>query len=132
MYGVGPIYVGVIIAVTAAAVITGHYGLYEKGIISALKIPFTAVGILIIVLGICLWLGAVFRSKIDSGITENRLVTSGVYALCRNPIYTSRPFLGHLCYFYSSTKHNKNSTRNSQKALDKLFFLVYNITMSAE
>ena len=92
MYGVGPIYGGVIIAVTAAAVIAGHYGLFEKGIISALKIPFAAVGMLIIALGICLWLGAVFRSKIDSGITENRLVTSGVYALCRNPIYTAFMF----------------------------------------
>lgn len=93
MYGVGPIYVGVIIAATAAAVIAGHYDLFEKGIISALKIPFMVVGILFVALGICLWLGAIFHSEIDSGITENRLVTSGVYALCRNPIYTAFMFL---------------------------------------
>ena len=92
MYGVGPIYGGVIIAVTVAAVIAGHCDLFEAGIISAMKIPFAAAGFLIIAFGIGLWLGAIFRSKIDSGITENRLVTSGVYAMCRNPIYTAFMF----------------------------------------
>ena len=92
MYGVGPIYGGVIIAVTVAAVIAGHCDSFEAGVIDTLKIPFVVVGILIIALGIALWLGAIFRSKIDSGITENRLVTSGVYAMCRNPIYTAFMF----------------------------------------
>ncbi len=92
MCGVGPIYGGVIIAVTVAAVIARHCDLFEAGVINTLKIPFVVVGILIIALGIALWLGAIFRSKIDSGITENRLVTSGVYAMCRNPIYTAFMF----------------------------------------
>ena len=92
MYGVGPIYGGVIIAVTVVAVIAGHSNLFEAGIISVTRIPFIAVGILIIAFGLGLWLGAIFHSKIDSGITENQLVTNGVYAMCRNPIYTAFMF----------------------------------------
>lgn len=92
MYGVGPIYVGVIIMVTAAAVFLGQYEVFEKGRISLLEILLFAVGILLIILGVCLWSGAVFRSKIDAGITGNRLVTTGVYSLCRNPIYSAFMF----------------------------------------
>ncbi|MCM1488716.1 MAG: isoprenylcysteine carboxylmethyltransferase family protein [Firmicutes bacterium] len=92
MYGVGPIYVCVIIILTVAAVILGHCELFKKGLIEMLKIPFLIIGILLILCGIILWCGAVFRSKIDDGINENKLVTSGVYALCRNPIYTAFMF----------------------------------------
>ena len=52
MYGVGPIYGGVIIAVTVAAVIAGHCDLFEAGIISTMKIPLAAAVFLIIALGI--------------------------------------------------------------------------------
>lgn len=38
---------------------------------------------------ISLWYGAVFRAKVGKGITDNRLVTTGVYAVCRNPIYST-------------------------------------------
>lgn len=89
MYGVGPLYVAVIIAVTIAAVIVGHTAFFENRIIQGLKIPSAIVGILLIIFGICLWTGAVFRAKVDNGIKNNNLVTGGVYALCRNPIYSA-------------------------------------------
>lgn len=92
MYGVGPVYVGAIIMITAAAVIMGQCGFFEKGRIEFLKIPFFAVGILLIILEVYLWSGAVFRSKIDDGITGNKLVKTGVYSLCRNPIYSAFMF----------------------------------------
>mgnify|MGYP000052247613 CR=1 FL=1 len=92
MYGVGPIYGGVIIMVTIAAVFLGKCEVFEKGRIELLKIPFFAVGVLLIVLGVFLWCGAVFRSKIDDGIMGNRLVETGVYSLCRNPIYSAFMF----------------------------------------
>ena len=57
-----------------------------------LKIPLLVIGMLLIVLGMYLWVGALFRSKIDSHIAENRLVTTGVYALVRNPIYSAFMF----------------------------------------
>lgn len=92
MYGVGPIYGFVIIAVTVTAVIAGHRMFFEKGIIGALKTPSQVFGILLILFGAWLWHGAVFRAKVDKGITENKLVTTGVYALCRNPIYSAFMF----------------------------------------
>lgn len=92
MYGVGPIYVAVIIAVTVAAAIAGHNTLFEKGIVKELKIPSVIIGILLIILGLYLWHGAVFRAKVDDGIVNNKLVPTGVYALVRNPIYSAFMF----------------------------------------
>lgn len=91
MYGVGPVYVTVIIAVTVAAMIVGHNAFFERGIIK-LKVLLSVIGILLIVFGIYLWHGAVFRAKVDDGIMGNKLVTAGVYALVRNPIYSAFMF----------------------------------------
>lgn len=92
MYGVGPIYGAVIIAVTVAAVIAGHTAFFESGIIQELKIPSIIIGVLLIIFEIYLWTGAVFHAKVDDGITNNRLVTTGVYTLCRNPVYSAFMF----------------------------------------
>lgn len=92
MMGVGPGYVAVIIAVTVTAVIVGRSAAFEKGRVTFLKIPLFIVGILLIVLGVYLWAGAMFRSKIDSHIVENSLATTGVYAMVRNPIYSAFMF----------------------------------------
>lgn len=92
IYGVGPIYGAVIIAVTVAAVFLGQTDPLKIGIFQTLKIPSVMIGILLIIFGIYLWTGAVFRAKVDDGITNNNLVTTGVYALCRNPIYSAFMF----------------------------------------
>lgn len=89
MYGVGPIYGAVIIAATVAAVFAGRHSMFEKGIIKELKIPFIIMGILLILFGLYLWHGAVFRARVDDGIINNKLVTTGVYAIVRNPIYSA-------------------------------------------
>ena len=89
IYGVGPVYGAVIIAVTAAAVIAGYSTLFEKGMIKGMRIPSVMIGILLIVFGLYLWYGTVFRAKVDDGIINNKLVTTGVYALVRNPIYSA-------------------------------------------
>ncbi|MCM1561561.1 MAG: isoprenylcysteine carboxylmethyltransferase family protein [Butyrivibrio sp.] len=92
MMGVGPVYVAVIIAVTVIAVIVGRSTVFEKGRVPSLKIPLLIMGILLMALGIYLWAGAMFRSKIDSHIAKNCLATTGVYALVRNPIYSAFMF----------------------------------------
>ena len=89
MMGVGPIYGAVIIAVTVISVITGKSTTFQTCRVTFLKIPLLIIGILLIILGVYLWAGALFRSKIDSHIVENRLATTGVYALVRNPIYSA-------------------------------------------
>ena len=92
MMGVGPIYGAVIIAITVIAVIAGKSTTFEAGGVNFLKIPLLILGILLIVLGVYLWAGALFQSKIDSHIAENRLATTGVYGLVRNPIYSAFMF----------------------------------------
>ena len=92
MTGVGPIYVAVIIIVTVIAVIAGNSEMFEMGRIAFLKIPMLIIGILLFAGGIYLWIGAMFKSKIDSHIEENRLATTGVYAQVRNPIYSAFMF----------------------------------------
>ena len=92
MMGVGPIYGAVIIAVTVIAVIAGNSTAFQTGRVTFLKISLLIIGILLIVLGVYLWAGALFQSKIDSHIAENRLATTGVYGLVRNPIYSAFMF----------------------------------------
>ena len=89
MMGVGPIYGAVVIAVTIIAVFAGKSTVFEAGRVNFLKIPLFIIGILLIVLGVYLWAGALFQSKIDSHIVENKLATTGVYGLVRNPIYSA-------------------------------------------
>lgn len=81
MYGVGPLYVAGIILITVIAVVLGHSPLFEDGIIEGLKVLWMVMGIILILLGACLWYGAVFGAKVDEGIVKNRLITSGVYAM---------------------------------------------------
>ncbi len=89
MYGVGPIYVYVIAAFTLAAVLLRNQPLLASGRLEALHVPLLILGIILILAGIALWIYAVPISKIDDGIKENRLVTTGAYALVRNPIYSA-------------------------------------------
>lgn len=61
LYGVGPVYGTVIIAVTVAAVIAGHSALFEKGMFMGMRIPSAMIGILLIIIGLYLWHDAVFH-----------------------------------------------------------------------
>lgn len=92
VYGVGPLYVYVIAAMTLASVWMRNMSIFESGRLDGLHVPLRILGIALIAAGIALWVYAVPISKIDDGIKENRLVTSGAYALVRNPIYSAAMF----------------------------------------
>ena len=64
-----------------------------------MKTPLLILGILLILYGISLWVRAVIVARLDDGIKQNRLVTTGVYAHVRNPIYSAIMFAceGVLC-----------------------------------
>ena len=64
MYGIGPIYGGVSIALTVIAVILGQQEFAEAGIIPVLKIPSLIIGIFLIIFGAYLWCSAVFVQKL--------------------------------------------------------------------
>lgn len=89
LYGVGPIYVYAIIAATTAGILCSQFKIIPYACVPIIKTILLIMGVLLIVMGVTLWVSAVFRAKIDDGITNNKLVTSGVYALVRNPIYSA-------------------------------------------
>lgn len=93
MYGVGPIYGVVIIIVTIVAVIAGHTSIFDSGNINVLKVPSIILGILLIIFSVVIWYNALFRAKIDDGITGNKLITTGIYSFVRNPIYSALMFI---------------------------------------
>lgn len=87
--GVGPVIVIPQIIVTCAGIMLSAFGYFDTGIIATLKIPFLIIGIIIIIFGIFLWYCANYKDKVFDCITENKLVTTGVYAIVRNPIYSA-------------------------------------------
>lgn len=50
---------------------------------------FLILGVMLIVLGISFWISAVLISKIGRGVKNNNLVTTGIYAHVRHPIYAA-------------------------------------------
>ena len=89
LYGPGPIYVSLIAALTVAAALARDLPAFTSGRLTALHPVLMILGIIFIAGGIALWIYAVPISKIDDGIKQNRLVTTGAYALVRNPIYSA-------------------------------------------
>ena len=89
LYGVGPLYVAVIAGLTLAAFLLRKLPVLSSGRIEGMQAIFLALGVLLILGGAALWVYAVPISKIDDGIKENRLVTTGAYAWVRNPIYSA-------------------------------------------
>ncbi|MDO4333772.1 MAG: isoprenylcysteine carboxylmethyltransferase family protein [Eubacteriales bacterium] len=89
MYGVGPVYVCGIIFLTVVGIWLSASRRIPSGQIEIFRIPFAVIGICFIVMGAVLWFSAVFRSRVDEHIKNNALVTTGIYAWVRNPIYSA-------------------------------------------
>lgn len=87
--GVGPFYGATIVLLTTIGVILSKKDILMSGNVEVLKLPFSIVGVILIVFGLYMWMAAIFQSKIDDGIKNNQLVTTGVYAYVRNPIYSA-------------------------------------------
>ena len=87
--GVGPFYGATIVLLTIIGVILSKKDILMSGNVEVLKLPFSIVGVILIVFGLYMWMAAIFQSKIDDGIKNNQLVTTGVYAYVRNPIYSA-------------------------------------------
>ena len=89
IFGIGPIYVISILFPTLVAVILGNLPVFSSGKLQILRIPFVIIGTLLIILSAFIWIQAVIISKLDENIKKNHLITSGIYAWVRNPIYSA-------------------------------------------
>ena len=88
-YGIGPIYVAIIIILTIIGFVLRGFGLLDSGMLPGIKVSFIIIGIVLIVLGVAMWILAVPVAKIDDGLKETKLIQRGIYGYVRNPIYSA-------------------------------------------
>lgn len=89
LFGVGPFYVLTCLTLTIIATLLKINGYLRKTDILTNKIYLFLFGFILITLGIFLWIKTVVIQKISEEIKQWKLVTSGVYAYVRNPIYSA-------------------------------------------
>lgn len=89
--GVGPLYVISILILTIIALILNQLNVVYK--IKVLNKFLIILAIISILIAVFLWVSAVLFSKVRTKIKENTLVTTGVYSIVRNPIYSAFLFL---------------------------------------
>ena len=92
-FGVGPIYVITCLILTIVALCLHLKGYLYQGELREGKIFFLIAGTLLILFGIFLWVQAVIVEKINKIAKEKKLITSGVYSIVRNPVYSAFIFI---------------------------------------
>ena len=91
--GVGPLYVITIILMTVISIILSATRFIPVITFTNMRWIFILIGILCFIIGITLWLRAVIIDRLDAHIIKNELVTTGVYAYVRNPVYSAFMFV---------------------------------------
>ena len=91
--GVGPLYVVTIILMTIISITLSATGIIPVITFANYQWIFILIGILCFIIGITLWLKAVIIDRLDAHIIKNELVTTGVYAYVRNPVYSAFMFV---------------------------------------
>lgn len=89
VFGIGPYLVLIMGIITITSSILSFYNLIPIYNINELNMVFLILGILFIILAIIFWISAVVISKIDRNVENNNLVTTGIYAHVRHPIYAA-------------------------------------------
>lgn len=107
VYGIGPVYVASIVLPTLLAVLFRDHPAFASGRLIKLRIPLVVIAVIFISIAAFMWIQAVVVSELDENIKKNHLLTSGVYAWVRNPIYSAFMMLctgillalGNACFF---------------------------------
>ena len=93
IFGVGPLYVVLCLILTILGLILHFKGLITFGEFNGSKLIFKVAGVIFILFGAYLWIAAVIVKKINTSVMEKKLITDGVYAIVRNPVYTAFLFV---------------------------------------
>ena len=80
-------------ALTAGGIALSELGQFPEIGFGALRLPAAALGVLLIVIGTAMIAAALLVSKIHRSIESGKLLTTGVYAWVRNPIYSGIMFI---------------------------------------
>ena len=91
--GIGPVYVISCLIITILSIYITEKGFLNSGKVYELKDFMVLVGAVCIALGIALWLNAVVYQKMVKAIKNNKLLTTGVYSIVRNLVYSAFYFV---------------------------------------
>ena len=89
MYGVGPLYVVIILITTIIFIALSNFNCIPSYNIQKLTLPLMIIGISLIVLSVYMWYVSVIKNKVDKYISKGKLLTTGIYSYTRNPIYSA-------------------------------------------
>ena len=89
LLGVGPVIIAGQVLITVIGVIVSYRGYFDLGKIELLNIPLKLIGTGLIVFGFYLNHSAKHKSKLFEMVAENKLITTGVYSIVRNPVYSA-------------------------------------------
>ena len=89
LLGVGPVIIAFQVLITAIGIIASCRGYFDAGKIELLNIPLKIVGIGLVLFGFSLNYSAKHKSKLFEMVAENKLITTGVYSIVRNPVYSA-------------------------------------------
>lgn len=87
LLGSGPVYVATVVSLTVAGIVLSTRGFLPVAGAGPAAMALVVLGLALVAGGVFFWASAVFGARIDRGVKSNRLVTGGVYAFVRNPIY---------------------------------------------
>lgn len=92
-FGVGPMYVLSCLFLTAMGILCRNKGFIAVGRMEKGRYLFIAAGIFFFLAGLYLWIQAVIIQKINAKARASELITTGVYSVVRNPVYTAFIFI---------------------------------------
>lgn len=92
-FGVGPVYVASCLFLTIAGILCRNKGFIATSRVEAGKHLFIVAGIFFVLAGLYLWIQAVIIQKINAKARASELITTGVYGVVRNPVYTAFLFI---------------------------------------
>ena len=89
LLGVGPVIIAGQVLIIVIGIIASYRGYFAAGTIELLNIPLKIVGVGLMVFGFFLNYSAKHKSKLFEMVAENKLITTGVYSIVRNPVYSA-------------------------------------------
>ena len=89
LFGVGPVIIAFQVLITAVGIFASYRGCFDAGETRLLNIPLKMIGAGLILSGFYLNYSAKRKSKLFEMIAENKLITTGVYSVVRNPVYSA-------------------------------------------
>ncbi len=89
LFGVGPACVASMACALAVSLALWKADVLASGHVPGLAPALVALGAALAVGGAAIWVQAVLVADIDRAVKQGELVTNGIYAWVRNPIYTA-------------------------------------------